>query len=425
MKKVGVAILGLGVVGGGTYKILTEKKDYFMKTKDLDVTVESVLERNVERIKALGIKENIVASSIEEVVSNPNVDVVVEVMGGVEPARTFVLKSLMSGKSVVTSNKEMFAKSWDELEKEARIMNVGLYFEASCVGGVPIIRTLTESLQGDKITSIKGIINGTTNYILTKMSENGSSYEEVLKEAQKLGYAEANPTADVEGFDSTYKLSILSSLAFKTKIPIDKIFREGITAINKEDISIAKELGYSVKLLAVGKNGDDGIEVRVSPALVGKNNPLSTVNDSFNAVQIEGDAVGEVMLTGRGAGALPTGSAIVSDVIFAGCRNYYQGYGKFDHDKKSEPRFVDDFTSAYYVKLAADSLDGVLAKASGIFAKNGVNVKLVKDCGSSNGKSRLVVITSVCKESALKKSLEKLTSSLCGVCVESVLKVEE
>lgn len=424
MKKVGVAILGLGVVGGGTYKILTDKKDYFMKTKNLDVTVESVLERNQDRIKALGIDPSIVAGNIEEVISNPNVDVVVEVMGGIEPAKTFVLKAIMSGKSVVTSNKEMFAKNWQELEAEAEVMNVGLYFEASCVGGVPIIRTLTESLQGDKITSIKGIINGTTNYILTKMSESGASYEEALKEAQRLGYAEANPTADVEGFDAMYKLSILSSLAFKTKVPPEKIYRAGITGIDKEDIAVAKDLGYSVKLLAVGNNTDDGIEVRVNPALVNKSNPLASINDSFNAVQIVGDAVGDVMLTGRGAGALPTGSAIVSDVIFAGGRGFYQGYGKFENDKKSEAKFVEDFTSAYYVKFIASEEAGATAKVLSVFAKHNVNVKLAKEYSADDGKIKIVVITSVCKESSVNKAIDKLTGADGAFKLLSVLKVE-
>jgi hypothetical protein len=201
MKKVGVAILGLGVVGGGTYKILTDNKEYFKKTQKLDITVENVLEKSQERIASLGIPQEIVASGIEEVVTNPNVDVVVEVIGGIEPARTFVLKALKSGKSVVTSNKELICKHWYELEAEAKKSNAGLYFEASCVGGVPIIRTLNDGTQANNISSIVGIINGTTNYILTKMEACGSSYQDALKEAQSLGYAEFNPTADVEGFE--------------------------------------------------------------------------------------------------------------------------------------------------------------------------------------------------------------------------------
>ena len=211
MKKVGVAILGLGVVGGGTYKMLTEHRQFYMDTQGVDISVENVLELNKQKALALGVQESKIAANIAEICYNPDVDIVVEVMGGVEPARTFVLSALNAGKSVVTSNKELFCKHSHELERIARKNNCGLFYEATCVGGVPVIRTLLDNLQGNKILSIMGIINGTTNYILTKMTDEGASYEEVLKEAQRLGYAEANPTADVEGFDAAYKLSILSA----------------------------------------------------------------------------------------------------------------------------------------------------------------------------------------------------------------------
>ena len=360
LKKAGVAILGLGVVGGGTYQILTEKREYFKKTQGVDVTVEAVLELNRERALSLGVEESKIAGSIEEVVSNPNVDIVVEVIGGTGVAKTFVTKALMSGKTVVTSNKELFAKHWPELEAEAKKMNAGLFFEASCVGGVPIIRTLQEGMQANKILSIKGIINGTTNYILTKMANEGSSYEEALKEAQRLGYAEFNPTADVEGFDATYKLSILSSLAFNKKICIENVYREGITAIEKEDIAQGKEMGYTLKLLGIGKDTDKGVEVRVHPTFVKNDNPLASVNDSFNAVHILGDAVGEIMLYGRGAGALPTGSAIVSDVLFAAKYDEYF-YAAFENNEKGnkETKFVSDFTSKYYIRLTVLDAPGV------------------------------------------------------------------
>ena len=220
MKKVGVAILGLGVVGGGTYRILTEHREFYQKTQGVDIVVESVLELNRERALSLGVPEEKIASNIAEIVSNPDVNIVVEVIGGIAAAREFVLAALNAGKTVVTSNKELFCKYSHELERAAKRQNAGLYFEASCVGGVPIIRTLLDGVQGNKISSMMGIINGTTNYILTKMTNEGSSYEECLKEAQRLGYAEADPTADVEGFDAAYKLSILSSLAFHHKSPV-------------------------------------------------------------------------------------------------------------------------------------------------------------------------------------------------------------
>ena len=265
MKNVGVAILGLGVVGSGTYKILRDHREFYKETQGVDLSVEGVLEIRKEKALALGIEESKIYDNIAEIVSNPNVDIVVEVIGGVEPAKSFVLAALHSGKTVVTSNKELFCKYWHELEKAAKRTNAGLYFEASCVGGVPIIRTLIDGMQANVISNLTGIINGTTNYILTRMTREGANYQDVLKDAQKLGYAEANPSADVEGYDAAYKLSILSSLAFHKKVPLDKIYREGITEIQSCDIAYGDELGYTLKLLAIGKNGEKGIEVRVHP----------------------------------------------------------------------------------------------------------------------------------------------------------------
>ena len=426
MKKAGVAILGLGVVGGGTYKILADNREYFKKTQNVDVTVESVLEKNVDRALSLGIEREKIASSIEEVVTNPAVDIVVEVIGGVEPAKTFVLKALMSGKTVVTSNKELFAKHWPELEAAAKKMRVGLFYEASCVGGVPIIRTLHDGMQANKISCIKGIINGTTNYILTKMANEGSSYEEALKEAQRLGYAEFNPTADVEGFDATYKLSILSSLAFNTKICIENVYREGITGVNKEDIAYGKELGYTLKLLGIGKNTEKGVEVRVHPTFIDSSNPLAAVNDSFNAVYLVGDAVGEIMLYGRGAGALPTGSAIVSDVIFAIKHDeYFYTNFKNTPDGNKKTKFVKDFTSQYYIRLAVKDQAGVLAKVSGVFAKHNLSIKEVKQVAGGEGVAQIIVITHVSAESQVKKTLAKLSELSETFEVKGVIRIDE
>ena len=426
MKKVGVAILGLGVVGGGVYKILTDKKEYFKKTQGLDVSVENVLELNKERIAALGIDPSVAASSIEEVVCNPSVDIVVEVIGGTGVAKTFVTKALKSGKTVVTSNKELFAKHWPELEAEAKKMNAGLFFEASCVGGVPIIRTLIDGMQGNKLLSLKGIINGTTNYILTKMANENSSYEEALKEAQRLGYAEFNPTADVEGFDATYKISILSSLAFNKKIAIENVYREGITGVNKEDIAFGKKMGYTLKLLAIGKDTDQGVEVRVHPTFIRNDNPLAAVNDSFNAVSLVGDAVGEVMLYGRGAGDLPTGSAIVSDVIYAAkhSENFYVPFKNNEKGNK-EVKFVTDFVTKYYIRLTVSDKPGVLAKISTVFSKNDISLKEVSQISQKEENAEIVVITHESYESDVKKALEKLSSLAEVTKVEGCIRIED
>ncbi len=426
MKKVGVAILGLGVVGGGTYKMLTEHREFYQKTQGIDLVVENVLELNKQKALALGVQENKIASNIAEICSNPDVDIVIEVMGGVEPAKTFVLSALNAGKSVVTSNKELFCKYSHELEKVAKKNNCGLFFEASCVGGVPVIRALLDNLQGNKVLSMMGIINGTTNYILTKMTNEGASYEEVLKEAQRLGYAEANPTADVEGFDAAYKLSILSSLAFHTKIPFSKIHREGITNITSEDIQYGKQLGYTLKLLAIGKNTDEGIEVRVHPTYIKTSHPLASVNDSYNAVYITGDCVEDVMLYGRGAGAMPTASAIVGDVIYCATHPSFR-YSTFKNTEDADPstKFVDNFKSAYYLRLDAHDKAGVLAKVSSIFSRHNISVAqmIQEDDGAADGHVPLVFITHQTKEKSILKAVEDIKETNDIAEVISVIRV--
>lgn len=414
MKKVGVAILGLGVVGGGTYKILTEHREFYKKTHGIDVTVECVLEKKRERAVSLGIEENKIYSNIAEVCSNPEVDIVVEVIGGVEPAKSFVLAALNAGKSVVTSNKELFCKYSHELEKAARKNNCGLFFEATCAGGVPVIRVLIDNLQGNKILSMMGIINGTTNYILTKMSDDNVSYGDVINEAQQLGYAEADPTADVEGFDAAYKLSILSSLAFHTKIPFSKVYREGITDIENIDIVYGKRLGYVLKLLAIGKNSENGIEVRVHPAFIKSSHPLAGVNDSYNAIYITGDCVEDVMLYGRGAGALPTGSAIVGDIIYCATHENFN-YSTFVNNESAEPstKFVKNFESAYYLRLDAEDRAGVLSKVTSILSKQDISVaEVVQENGKkTNGTVPLILITHITREKNVQKAVEEINTN--------------
>lgn len=425
MKKVGVAILGLGVVGGGTYRILTEHRQFYQRTQEVDITVESVLELNRERALSLGVPEDKIASNIAEIVSNPDVNIVVEVIGGISVAREFVLAALNAGKTVVTSNKELFCKYSHELERAAKRHNAGLYFEASCVGGVPIIRTLLDGLQGNNVSSMMGIINGTTNYILTKMTQEGSSYEDCLKEAQSLGYAEADPTADVEGFDASYKLSILSSLAFHTKVPFSKIYREGITNVSQADIADGKALGYVLKLLAIGKQTEEGIEVRVHPAFVRKGHPLAAVNDSFNAVYLTGDSVGDVMLYGRGAGALPTGSAIVSDIIYAATHseNRYSTF-KNTAGADKETKFVSDFRSAYYLRINVADKAGVLAKITAVFGKNNVSiVEMIQKPTGEDGKVPLIIITHETRELAVRNAVSKINALEDVGHVETVLRV--
>ncbi len=425
MKKVGIAILGLGVVGSGTYKILTEHRDFYKQVHGIDFKVENVLERNRARALSLGVAAENIASNMAEICSNSEVDIVVEVMGGVEPAKSFVLAALNAGKSVVTSNKELFCKYSHELEKAAKKNNCGLFFEASCVGGVPVIRTLLDNLQGNKITSMIGIINGTTNYILTKMSDCGASYEKILEEAQSLGYAEADPTADVEGFDAAYKLSILSSLAFHTKIPFSKVYREGITAIDPCDIEYGKKLGYVMKLLAVGKNSDSGIEVRVHPAFVNSSHPLAAVNDSFNAVYVTGDSVGDIMLYGRGAGALPTGSAIVGDIIYCATHDNFN-YSTFNNTADADPatKFLTNYESAYYLRLDVDDKAGVLSKVTSVLSKHGISVaRVIQEKQNEGSGVSLILITHCTHEKNTDKAIKEINKNGGFAKVVSVIRV--
>ncbi len=427
IKKVGVAILGLGVVGGGTYKTLTKHKEFYKRTQNVEIEVEAVLVRRKESALNLGIEEEKIAANIAEIVANPNVDIVIETIGGVGVAKEYVLAALHAGKSVVTANKEMICKCWHELEREAKRNSCGLYFEASCVGGVPIIRTLLDGVQANCIKEMMGIINGTTNYILTKMAQDGAAYEDVLKDAQRLGYAEADPTNDVEGFDALYKLSILSSLAFHTKVPHTKIFRQGISSVSSVDIAYGKELGYTLKLLAIGKNTEEGIEARVHPTFIKKSHPLASVNDAYNAVYLRGDAVDDVMLYGKGAGSFPTASAVVSDVIYAATHSEIK-YSTFKNTANADVgvKFVSDFKSAYYLRLFVKDQAGVIAKIAGILAKYGVSiVEMVQKLASEEhpDKVHLVLVTHVTGENSIKKSVAKI-NELDFASVDAVIRVE-
>ena len=423
MKKVGVAVLGLGVVGGGTCRILIDRKKQIAEEYGVDIDIAAVLDRIPERVTNLGLDLSILAKDIDEICDNPNVNIVVECMGGSEPARTFLIKALEAGKCIVTSNKEMFAKFWPDLEKAAAKTGAGLYYEATTGGGMPIIRTMTQAMQANGIQEIKAIINGTTNYILTRMTEEGADYQQVLKDAQALGYAEANPVADVEGYDSSYKLSILSSLAFNKRVPVDIIYREGITKITAEDIRIAKDMGFVIKLLAIAKQRGDKIEARVHPVFLPKSHPLANVNGSFNAVFVVGDAVGDIMLYGRGAGALPTGSAIVSDVVFCARQVEHARYPEM-FNVMTQDQIVSDFESDYYLRLNARDVSGVIADIASVFKKYKVSISQMRQ-DESKEVIPVIFITHKTTEKAMKQAIEEIKSLPNVLSVENVIRVEK
>ncbi|MDR2047163.1 MAG: homoserine dehydrogenase [Clostridiales bacterium] len=424
--KVGAALLGVGVVGGGTYKIITEQREKIKKIYGVDLTVRHILERDKSKTDALGVDPSIVSTDIENVLNDDGIQVVAEFFGGTEPAKTFLIKCLMKGKSVVTSNKELVCKHFAELEDAARIGGGGLYFEASCVGGVPIVRTLTDAMQANDIREIKGIINGTTNYILSRMANDGTDYADALKTAQKLGYAEADPTADTEGYDAAYKLSILSSLAYNKRVPIDKIFREGINNVAAEDINFGKEFGMTLKLLGISKSIGGKIEARVHPAFIGDNHPLASVKGSFNAVYLKGNNVGDIMLYGRGAGDLPTGSAIVSDMVFASVNTRHRRY-PFINETVSDGDFISNFSSKYYIRMKVTDKAGTLSKISGIFGRFGVSITTVlqKPPTDESGIVSIIFITHITNENAISEAVKAIKDLESVAEISNVIRVEE
>ena len=317
MKSIGLALLGLGTVGSGVIKVLQENGDMIKDREGINIEVKKILVKDPSKQRKVDVAAELLTDNFEEILNDGSIDVIAEFMGGDAPAFTYLLRALQKGKSVVTANKEVIAKHWDELELAAKTSGAGLYYEACVGGGIPIIQSIIGSLQSNHIKKYMGIINGTTNFILTKMSEEGRNFQDVLSEAQRLGYAEPDPTADIEGFDARYKLSILSTIGFRNRVTIDQIYCQGISQITAEDITYAKELGFAVKLLAIAKKHDGRVEARVHPTFISLSHPLASVRDSFNAVFVEGDMVGELMFYGRGAGDLPTASALVSDIIKA------------------------------------------------------------------------------------------------------------
>ena len=425
MKQVKVALLGLGVVGSGTYRILENKREYIASNDKVEIEVVKVLEKNQDRLRELKIPKSMVAKTIDEIVEDKEIQIVAEFFGGIEPAKTFLIKCLKSGKSIVTANKEMLAKSWPELEKAAREGNAGIYFEASCVGGVPVIRALTESMQGNNIISLKGIVNGTTNYILSRMIKEKVDYATCLKDAQKLGYAEANPSADVDGFDAMYKNSILSSLAYKKRVPIDMIYREGISNISLEDMEAGTDMGYTLKLLAISKCIDGKIEARVHPAFIPSEHPLAQVQGSFNALFMHGDNVDDVMLYGRGAGSFPTGSAIVSDIVYAASVTEHRRYAWEEDLDINKNDFEHNFISKYYVRILVDDNEGILSAIAAVFSKNKISIKSLVQKDSKKKSVPIVLITHETREESMKNALDEI-SQLVGVeSVAAVIRVED
>lgn len=422
-----VGFLGFGNIGNGVFKILNNKKSEIQQRENVTFIIEKVLVKDRTKKREASLPERVYTEDYKEIVNNENISIIVEVMGGIEPARTYILEALKNGITVVTANKEVLALHWDEFEEAAKQSGAGLYFEASAAGGIPIIKVLRHSLQANNISSIMGIVNGTTNYILTKMSEDKRTFEDVLEEAKKLGYAEPNPFSDVSGLDVAYKLSILSSIAFHTRITVESIYKEGVTSITPKDIEYGNELGYTLKLLAIAKKTGNMIETRVHPTFINSNHPLASVRDSYNAVFIDGDAVGNLMLYGRGAGDLPTGSAIVSDVISAIKNRGRHSYQTFYNSRMGveEVEFEDNWESEFFIRFTVKDNPGVLSKIAGIFGKYGVSIaSVIQKERLEEIIAPLIFVTHRAKEKSISNAIKDIEKEDAVLEIGNVIRVE-
>lgn len=406
-KPVRVGVLGCGNVGGALITLITGDAAGLARRTGLDIVVTRVAVRSTTKARTIEVPAGSLTSDAESVVADPEVDVVVEAIGGIEPARSLILRALERGKPVVTANKELLANCGAELFDAAAAAGVDLLYEASVAGGIPLIRPLRESLAGERILRVMGIVNGTTNYILTRMSEDGAQYADALAEAQGLGYAERDPTADVEGYDAGAKAAIIASIAFGVRVVAGDVYREGISAITAHDIAFAHRQGYVVKLLAIAEQVGGEVGVRVHPAMIPATHPLASVRDSFNAVFIEGEAVGELMLYGRGAGGMPTASAVLGDLIDAAHNLRAGGSGRTTPLGKAVIRPIDDLSSQYYLNITVDDRPGVLAAVATVFGDNEVSIRSMVQEGLG-AEARLVFITHTARERDVQATLHGL-----------------
>jgi len=398
MNEIKIALLGLGTVGSGVVKVLESHGAEMQERAGCRLVLRRVADADLTRPReGLDLGRLPLVGDANRVLDDPEVQIVIELVGGLEPARTFILKALASGKHVVTANKALLAHHGAEIFAEARRNRVMLGFEAAVAGGIPLIRAVKEGLPANRILSAFGIVNGTCNYILSKMTDEGRDFAEVLKEAQAKGYAEADPTLDIEGLDSAHKLQILASLAFRTTVDLKDIYTEGITGVAGEDVVNARELGYRIKLLAIAKASDGSLEARVHPTMIPADSPMAAVAGVFNAVFVTGDNVGNLMFYGRGAGQLPTASAIWSDTLDI-ARRVAHGIPALDVDLPSVSerplplRPMDEIRSAYYLRVMAMDRPGVLAQVAGILGRHDISLVSVLQKGRAHGEAVPVVM---------------------------------
>lgn len=421
-----IALLGLGTVGGGVYKVMEMQREETERKLGTRVEIKKVLVRNKEKAAAKVKDASILTSDVEEILQDPEIRIVVEVMGGIEPAKTYIMKALQAGKHVVTANKDLLAADGHILMDTAAQNHCDLLYEAAVAGGIPIIGPLKQSLSGNHITEVMGIVNGTTNFILTKMTQEGMEFSEALKLAQDLGYAESDPTADVEGLDAGRKMAILASVAFNSRVTFSDVYMEGITKITARDIRYARDMGHVIKLLGVARNTERGVEVRVHPMLIDEHHPLASVSDCYNAVFVRGDAVQDTMFYGRGAGELPTASAVVGD-IFEIIRNMaFDCCGRIGCTCYKELPLVpvEETYSKYFIRIRVEDRTGVLASIAAVFGNNSVSLEQVIQRSRKEDCAELVLITEAVKDRHLKDALTILGGMSIVRNISSVIRVD-
>ncbi|WP_426510409.1 homoserine dehydrogenase [Dactylosporangium sp. McL0621] len=419
-----VALLGCGTVGSEVVRLLHEQEHDLTARIGAPLEVVGVAVRRLNKARELPIDPALFTTDAHALVTREDVDVVVEVVGGIEPARSWLLEALHAGKSVVTANKALLGEDGATLHKAAADCGADLYFEASVAGAIPLLRPLRESLHGDRITRVTGIVNGTTNFILSSMDATGAGFAEALEEATALGYAEADPTADIEGFDAAAKAAILASMAFHSRVTSADVHREGITEVTAADMASAKAMGCTIKLLCIASKANGAVSVRVHPAMIPRTHPLAGVGDAFNAVFVEAEAAGQLMFYGRGAGGAPTASAVLGDVV-AVARNRLAGV-----HSASESAYADlpvspigDVLTRYHISLDVSDKAGVLAAVAGVFAKHGVSIATVNQSGRGN-QAVLVIVTHAAPDRALAATVAELRALDIVRAVASVLRVE-
>lgn len=427
MKPIKVGLLGLGTVGTGVVRIVEGHQSDLQSQAGSPIVIEKILVKDLEKSRNVAVAPHKMTEDVWDIIRDPEIDVIIEVMGGVESTKEYLIEALERGKHIVTANKDLMALHGSEIMAKAMEQRCDVYYEASVAGGIPIIRTLSESFSSDRITKIMGIVNGTTNFILTKMSQEGAPYDAVLKEAQELGYAEADPTSDVEGLDAARKMAILGTLGFRANVALEDVEVRGISQVTKDDILYAKRLGYEVKLLGIAERQDDHISLSVQPTMIRKSHPIASVNGVFNAVYVHGEAVGETMFYGAGAGELPTATSVVADLVSV-VRNIKLGVtGQHCIIPYKEKKLKNDEQIAYknFILLHVDDKAGVLAKITQVFSEYEVSLaSVLQQPNPENPDAEIIIITHDASKASINKVLKKFEELAVIRKIKSVYRVE-